>query len=190
MYTGPDQLGQDGCVRNGSTGNLTIFESWLRHRVYEPTVVSLVAEPVWDQPAAFISEKTVFAIESGTMPIWCGGWGIADAMRELGFDVFDDIVDHGYQYMDTAEQRVCQAVELNQTLLRNQDSALSIARHVQSRLERNRRLMRSGAWFRQLLARCVSRADVDNHLVADICIDLVLQRNYELPNSAMIRVLQ
>lgn len=187
IYSAGDQLSQDGYVRNGSTGNLTIFESWLRHRVYEPTVVSLVTEPVWDQPAAFISEKTVFAVESGTIPIWCGGWGIADAMRELGFDVFDDIVNHDYQYLDDAKQRVTQAIELNQTLLGDQDQALAIARQVLPRLERNRWLMRSGAWFRRLLARCVNRADIDKHLVADVCMDLVLQRNYEISHSCRVQ---
>lgn len=190
IYTEPNQLDQDGYVRNGALGNLTIFESWLRHKVYEPTVVSLITEPVWDQPAAFISEKTVFALESGTIPIWCGGWAIADAMRELGFDVFDDIVDHGYQYLTDAKQRVTQAVKLNRALLENHTQALAIARQVQQRLERNRWLMRSGVWFRQLLARCVTRDNIDKQLVVDVCMNLVSQRNYELPNSAIIRVLE
>lgn len=179
-----------GSIRNGRIGNVSIFESWLRHLVYEPTVISLITEPVWDQPAAFISEKTVFAIESGTMPIWCGGWGIADEMRELGFDVFDDIIDHGYQYLPDAQDRVQQAVELNQALLRDTDRALDTAQRVQSRLEHNRFRMRSSAWFYQLLDRSVNRPDVDKTLVMKLCVDLLLQRNYELVNSAAIRELR
>jgi hypothetical protein len=59
------------------------------------------------------------AIYGGTVPIWVGGWRIADYMRDQGYDVFDDIVDHSYQTLTDPAQRVQQAIVRNIDLLKN-----------------------------------------------------------------------
>lgn len=135
----PKSYLEDGMVQiqtqilNKHFRNAHIYEKHLRYNVYEPTFVSLITEPGWASQACFISEKTLYAFDSGTIPIWVGGWGIPQKMKELGFCVFDDIVDHSYQCLPDPQQRIDFALEKNRHLLK--DAGL-----VQEYFESNRSL--------------------------------------------------
>jgi hypothetical protein len=55
--------------------------------------------------SVFLTEKTWKAIMQRQIPIWFGVPGLAQQVRSLGFDIFDDIVDHGYDAVSDETQR-------------------------------------------------------------------------------------
>ena len=54
-------------------------------------------------------------------PIFCGGYRLAEQLTRIGFDVFDDIIDHSYQYELHPGLRILNALELNRKLLESQN---------------------------------------------------------------------
>lgn len=66
--------------------NIPAFTESYIHLVTETTVV----------PNIFITEKTWKPIASGMLFLIFGNPGTVDHLRELGVDVFDDIIDHKY----------------------------------------------------------------------------------------------
>lgn len=116
-YRFGDEVRMDRGLRNGRHTNAETYDQLLRSAVFEPTCVSLITEPAFYERETIITEKTLMAVWAGTLPIWVGGWRCADTMRDFGFDVFDDIVDHSYQSLPDARDRCEQAVIRNQELL-------------------------------------------------------------------------
>lgn len=126
--------------KNGSYTNAQIYQGLLQTAVVEPTCVSLITEPAYYEKETIVTEKTLTAIWGGTIPIWVGGWRIPDYMRQLGFDVFDDLVDHSYQQLvDPAERCRC-AITNNLDLLKK----ITFVDH--QRLLHNLELAKSNPW--------------------------------------------
>ena len=100
-------------IRSGSIRNSQNYKQLLQKTVFEPSCISLITEPTYIEKESLISEKTIMAIYGGTVPIWVGGWRCADSMRMLGFDVFDDLVDHSYQSLEDPIERIDKSIELN-----------------------------------------------------------------------------
>jgi hypothetical protein len=142
----------DQGIKNGQYLNATTYRDLLQQRIFEPTCVSLITEPAYTERQTIVTEKTIMAIYGGTIPIWVGGWRIADYMRNQGFDVFDDVVDHSYQNLPDPAQRVAQAVAANLDLLREPD--LDFFDRYQNRLQHNYDLARSGIWQQQCDTIC------------------------------------
>lgn len=69
----------------------SLFQSCLFNIVAE---TSSQTEKNWN--TVFLTEKTWKAIMQRQIPIWHGVAGLANHVRALGFDVFDDIVIHWY----------------------------------------------------------------------------------------------
>jgi hypothetical protein len=86
--------------------------------VYEHSWINIVTETLYNGDNGIISEKTLFAWLSGQLPILIGYRGIVDHCRQLGFDMFDDVIDHAYDGHDDPV-RWQQALELNQSLLQS-----------------------------------------------------------------------
>jgi len=159
-WINPDMTVTEDQILNGNVSNVEIYQAWLKSQVFEPTVISLVTEPAWHEQAFFVSEKTVWAWEAGTIPIWVGSWAAADTMADLGFDPFYDIVDHAYQRESDPERRLRMAVECNQDLLRDTERCVELWHQHRDRFEFNRRHMRSGEWLQELVMRELRRTDV------------------------------
>jgi hypothetical protein len=108
------------------------------------STVSLITESECTHPelsAVGFSWKTIFSVMAHTIPLWLGGRGAADQWRNLGFDVFDDIVNHDYQYAPTLFQRCWQAVNLNHKLLQDQDQLSRLKLQLQPRFQYNHELL-------------------------------------------------
>ena len=88
--------------------------SWL----YATTWINIVTETQYVETPGIITEKTLLALLACQIPILIGYKGIVSHCRELGFDMFDDIVDNSYDYLDDGI-RYQQALELNKDLLIN-----------------------------------------------------------------------
>lgn len=78
--------------------DLPVYQESLFHIVAENTVEDL-----------YISEKTYKVFHVGQIPILCARKGAVQLLRNLGFDVFDDIVDHQfYDNIDDWQHRIIQ----------------------------------------------------------------------------------
>ena len=132
-----EEVVMDQGVKNRHYPNALTYQQLLQRQVFEPTCVSLITEPCYLEREIMITEKTVMAVYAGTLPIWAGGWRLPDAMRDLGFDVFDDIVDHSYSTLADPVARLDQALIKNQRLLTNFDLVRDFIAANQSRLQHN-----------------------------------------------------
>jgi hypothetical protein len=151
-HFGPETTLEHG-ILNGSYKNSETYQHLLQKTVFEPACVSLITEPAFYERETIHTEKTVMAIYGGTFPIWVGGWGLADWMKSLGFDVFDDIIDHSYQYMSDPLDRCYHAVKLNLELLQNFDLVHELLQKNQSRLEHNLTLLKQNVF----LTDCINK---------------------------------
>ena len=108
------------------------------------SAVSLITEsfPLIDTPP--LTEKTIFAILGLTLPIWIGQRNSADSMKKIGFDTFEDIIDHSYQHEPNRLKRYWRAFELNHKILQDATHAHAALISVKARLLRNRELLLSG----------------------------------------------
>ena len=176
-----ERLGSN--INNSSHTNLFLYDQFLRDHVYEPTLISLITEPEWQPRATFLSEKTVFAFEAGTIPIWVGGYGQAHSLKSLGFDVFSDIVDHSYQFESNAVRRMELALESNLQLFSDFDRLNNFFIQNRQRFEHNRKLLRSGNWFYDHLRMEIARTNWPQQQMLDIMRYLVVEHNYQWTKS-------
>lgn len=147
---GPEVVMTRG-VRNGSFKNAQTYQGLLQKSVFEPSCISLITEPAYEEKEAIVTEKTLMALYAGTIPIWVGGWRIADYLSSMGFDVFDDVVDHSYQHESNAELRCDRAIELNLKLLTDFDFARRSA--DVSRLQHNYNLLQQNVFLKDVLKK-------------------------------------
>jgi hypothetical protein len=146
---GTERLLDQG-LQYGSITNPEVYERFLQKKVFEPTCISLITEPAFFERETIITEKTIMAIYGGTIPVWVGGWRIADYMRDQGFDVFDDIVDHSYQDMPDPWDRCYYAIERNLHLLRDFDTVQKFVYNNKHRLQANLKLLESNTFINNI----------------------------------------
>ena len=113
------------------------------------SAVALITETVWNSNQMNFSEKTLLAMLGRNFPIWIGGKNQADLWASYGFDTFDDIIDHSYQYRDSYFERCWLAVKLNLDLLKNFDRLKILRQQLLPRLNKNRHLVNE-LRFRQI----------------------------------------
>jgi hypothetical protein len=132
-----------------STDNASNFKNRLRN-LYRDSFVEIVSEPVFSSPSFMLTEKTAHTFYGCNFPIILAGCGAVAHLRELGLDVFDDVVDHSYDSIKNPIDRVVAAVESNRTLLTNPDYAKQSWKRCQPRFERNVEVMHNiYSWYEQ-----------------------------------------
>lgn len=144
---GPETV-MDRGVKNGNFRNALTYQGLLQRTVFEPSCISLITEPVYHERETIITEKTLMAMWAGTLPIWIGGWRIANWLDRQGFDVFADVVDHSYQDLPDPAQRVQRAIESNLDLLQNFDRARDLVHAHRARLQHNLDLLQDNYFMR------------------------------------------
>lgn len=122
---------------NNYGGNVWSWNHGL-NEVYEHSAISLIAESVRFEKAAIFTEKTVYSVMACTLPIWVGGYKQASEWKRIGFDTFDDIIDHSYQNYDTLFERCYYAFKNNLHLLKDLDLATRVRQDVLNRLLENK----------------------------------------------------
>lgn len=97
----------DGVITRGS-GSL---EHNVTNPLFRTCAVNIIAESscqhdpgVWR--SIFVTEKTFKAFGMLQFPIWWAVPGLVSCVRRMGFDVFDDIIDHGYDLEHNEDQRL------------------------------------------------------------------------------------
>lgn len=116
-----------------------------------------VSDPfsVWND--VFITEKTAKAFRLLQLPIWAAVCGTVDEARRMGFDVFDDVIDHGYDMEQDPYIRMSMvADQIGRICNRGMDELNDMRRAIWSRLLYNRKLA----------------GEISNGLLANISRDL------------------
>jgi hypothetical protein len=121
---------------------------WTWYNVLQPiftySAVSLITESLDHQRGAVFTEKTAYALLGLTFPIWVGCYQQADEFRRMGFDVFDDIINHSYQHRPTLIERCYYAFADNLELLSNRERTFALRQELMPRLLKNRELLLNG----------------------------------------------
>ena len=136
-------------IKNGNFKNAKTYDELLKKTVFEPSCISIITEPCYYEREAMLTEKTFMAIMGGTLPIWFGGWKNANAMRNLGFDVFDDIVDHSYETLEDPRERCVQALERNLHLFDDIEILKTILKNNNKRLQHNVNLLMDNTFLKK-----------------------------------------
>lgn len=135
----------------GSTDNSHIDypdNSWTwnhgLNNIFSGSVVSLITESLAFEKSTVFTEKTAYAILGKTFPLWIGG-GVSQAQRfeEMGFDVFNDVIDHSYQHYDTLIERCYYAFKHNLHMLNDYEYASKIRESLMDRLEHNQWILKN-----------------------------------------------
>jgi len=117
----------------------------LAHDLFYRAAINLVVESssqvdpnTWR--SVFVTEKTFKALAWHQLPIWYAVPGMVDAVRRMGFDVFDDVFDsHRYDQTQDPWTRMTQVVSLLKCLC---DSDIKkLRRTLWPRLEKNAALV-------------------------------------------------
>lgn len=110
-------------------------------QVFLTSAVSLITESVKFEKMAMFTEKTVYSMLGCTFPIWVGGYNQASEWKSLGFDIFEDIIDHSYQAYPTLIERCYYAFKNNLAIITDLNLATELRKTHQSRLLSNRELI-------------------------------------------------
>ena len=122
-----------GVKQNDNIGN---FNNRLRP-MYRNSFVEIVTESTFVEPSFSITEKTAHSFFGCNFPIILGGCGIIAHLRDLGLDVFDDVVDHSYDQIANPFDRIVSAIESNRRLLLDPDHAKQSWIQCQPRFKHN-----------------------------------------------------
>lgn len=93
----------------------------------------------------FITEKTYKAFGLRQIPIWFAVPNLVAEVRKLGFDLFDDIVNHDYDRINDQNQRFQQVLDIVRDLNNRYDlsSCQALRYHLAQRLEHNYQCVKS-----------------------------------------------
>lgn len=127
-------------LRIETTNWITTWQAGL-NQMFSSSAVSLITESVDYQAGIGFTEKSIYPVLGLTMPIWIGGKFQAEQFEKFGFDVFNDYIDHSYQYCDTLIERCYRAIADNRRILSDLDYAANIRNQVMPRLIKNRQLL-------------------------------------------------
>jgi hypothetical protein len=112
--------------RVGSTGsgidNASNFDTSLRH-YYADSVIEIVNDTTFYNPGSTVNEKYLNSIYGLNFPILCSNAGTVEHLRTLGFDLFDDVIDHSYDSIQDPIDRMFAMVDQNMDLLIDGDFA-------------------------------------------------------------------
>ena len=90
--------------------------------LYQNSFVEIVSESSFAAPSFLITEKVLNSMYGCNFPIILSGVGAVAHLRDIGFDVFDDVVDHSYDLIANPFDRVISAIEDNKQLLVDPES--------------------------------------------------------------------
>jgi hypothetical protein len=133
-----------GGEQNDNIGN---FKNRLRN-LYQDSFVEIVSESSFTPNSFMLTEKTAHCFYGCNFPIILCGAGSVAHLRDLGLDMFDDVVDHAYDQIHNPFDRIVTAVESNRRLLTDLDYAKQSWTHCRSRFEQNVQVMRDiYSWY-------------------------------------------
>jgi hypothetical protein len=125
------------------TNNHSGFADCLYNQIYKNSATSIITEPNFYEHGCMLTEKTLMSIYAGHFMIWPGGWKTAEVAEKIGIDVFNDIIDHSYQYIEHPGQRVVEAILRNLNFLKNMELQATLRNQNIDRFNSNLELVRN-----------------------------------------------
>ncbi len=114
------------------------FERYLKTTFYKHSAVEIVNESVFiSENGGIITEKYTNTVYGANFPIILNVPKTVDRLRSLGFDMFDDIIDHSYDNISDPYKRMMAAITYNLPLLKNRQNAISLWNKCQDRFKSN-----------------------------------------------------
>jgi hypothetical protein len=100
-------------------------------------LVEIVPETVFVPQSRLITEKFLHSVYACNLPIWVSTRWTVQHIRNLGFDVFDDYIDHSYDNCADPLERIVTAVDSNLKLLKERQHALKVWQILLHRMQKN-----------------------------------------------------
>lgn len=116
--------------------NAQNFQRNLRH-TYSNSLIELVVETLYEKKYGSITEKYLNSIYGCNFPIIIAVPGSVQFLRDLGFDVFDDVVDHSYDSIDDDLKRIEAAVQSNIHLIKDKNLLIDHWKKSLPRFDKN-----------------------------------------------------
>lgn len=85
--------------------------------MYKDSFVEIVNETIFFQRGGILTEKTFQSMFGCNFPIIMSWQGSVACLRDMGYDMFDDVVDHSYDNIEQPLTRLAQALTRNKRLL-------------------------------------------------------------------------
>lgn len=118
------------------------FDRHLRS-FYRNSVAEIINETTFISRTGIINEKYLNSVYGLNFPIMIGMAGIVEHLRQLGLDMFDDIVDHSYDSVEDHYARMSRALQDNRHLLENRHWAINSWQTCRPRFKANIDLVES-----------------------------------------------
>jgi len=106
--------------------NVQNFKNKLE-KYYKNVCIEFVNETSMTEKCFLITEKTMNSIYGCNFPIFISSPGIVKFLKNIGMDVFDDIIDQSYDTIVNPADRIYAAINLNKHLLGDKPHAI---RHI------------------------------------------------------------
>ena len=107
-------------------------------RQYESSIVEIITESTCYESTLNLTEKYSNSIYGCNFPILISSQGTVAYLRELGFDVFDDIIDHSYDSEINPFYRLKKAIDLNEKIISDKEFAYSLWQNNKDRFLNNK----------------------------------------------------
>ncbi len=120
----------------GKNDNVSNFKNKLIN-YYQNTFVEIITETSYTERCYLLTEKTLNSIYGMNFPILLSGCGAVKLLREMGMDMFDDILDHSYDSIDNPIDRMYNALEKNKKVLTDIDYIKQQWKVCKPRFEKN-----------------------------------------------------
>ncbi len=106
--------------KTSSNDNVSNFKNQLTD-LYKNSFIEVAMETTFLEDCFLITEKTANVFLACNFPIILNSKYSIDFLRKIGFDMFDDIIDHSYDLIDDPVERVYIALTNNKKLLTDVD---------------------------------------------------------------------
>jgi hypothetical protein len=103
---------------NGNNDNASNFKNKLTN-YYQNTFIEIITETSYTEACYNLTEKTLNSIYGCNFPILLCSQGSVAFLRNMGMDMFDDVIDHSYDDIVDPADRLYRAVHDNMDLLTN-----------------------------------------------------------------------
>lgn len=119
-----------------SYNNSKNFDKNLRN-LYKNTFVEIVSETLYETKTGVVTEKYLNSVYGYNFPIIISTPHTVSHLRKLGFDMFDDIINHDYDNIQDPCERMEQSIKMNYEILSNSNIAIKKWLSVKSRFDDN-----------------------------------------------------
>jgi hypothetical protein len=122
--------------------NITNFREKLENK-YANSIIEFVSETSFNELSFNITEKTMHFIYGANFPIMISSPGTVDFLRNIGLDMFDDVIDHSYDTILDPAYRINAAIDLNLDILTSSNLIKTWNKH-KYRIDNNISFVREG----------------------------------------------